>query len=372
MSACSPACSPRSSATWRSRCCAAPAAPPRAPTPDEASPATDEPDTPTTPTRTLARSTPTPARSGSARPALHGLPLAATASVGAGVASALLGIGGGLVKVPVMHLVLGVPLLISTATSNLRSGSPHRRARSSTCSAAASTPTPPARRRSASSSAPASCRGSGTASTCPTAAVCSSPCSSTRRSRWPAGPWPSDGLGGVPHRAAPPPASRSRWRTSCSLGRTPRSRSSRSERSCCSPVAALRPRADRPSTSRRCRRTACASARRLPVARDPRRARDAGAPRAGAPCSIRAPRGTADGDRVGSRSGRHRGRRHRRRHVTLRDRMDLLILLASFVIILAGAELFTNGIEWFGRNSGSPRAPSDPCSRPSARRSPRR
>jgi cation:H+ antiporter len=29
--------------------------------------------------------------------------------------------------------------------------------------------------------------------------------------------------------------------------------------------------------------------------------------------------------------------------------MDLLILLGSFVIILAGAELFTNGIEWFGR-----------------------
>src|ERR1044071_6199978 len=29
--------------------------------------------------------------------------------------------------------------------------------------------------------------------------------------------------------------------------------------------------------------------------------------------------------------------------------MDLLILLASFVIILIGAELFTNGIEWFGR-----------------------
>jgi cation:H+ antiporter len=32
--------------------------------------------------------------------------------------------------------------------------------------------------------------------------------------------------------------------------------------------------------------------------------------------------------------------------------MDLLILLASFVIILAGAELFTNGIEWFGRKLG--------------------
>jgi cation:H+ antiporter len=29
--------------------------------------------------------------------------------------------------------------------------------------------------------------------------------------------------------------------------------------------------------------------------------------------------------------------------------MDLLILLISFAIILAGAELFTNGIEWFGR-----------------------
>ncbi|MCI0585163.1 MAG: sodium:calcium antiporter, partial [Chloroflexi bacterium] len=32
--------------------------------------------------------------------------------------------------------------------------------------------------------------------------------------------------------------------------------------------------------------------------------------------------------------------------------MDLLILLGSFVVILAGAELFTNGIEWFGRKLG--------------------
>jgi cation:H+ antiporter len=32
--------------------------------------------------------------------------------------------------------------------------------------------------------------------------------------------------------------------------------------------------------------------------------------------------------------------------------MDLIILVASFVIILAGAELFTNGIEWFGRKLG--------------------
>ncbi len=29
--------------------------------------------------------------------------------------------------------------------------------------------------------------------------------------------------------------------------------------------------------------------------------------------------------------------------------MDILILLLAFVVILAGAELFTNGIEWFGR-----------------------
>src|SRR3954453_8131464 len=29
--------------------------------------------------------------------------------------------------------------------------------------------------------------------------------------------------------------------------------------------------------------------------------------------------------------------------------MDVLILIAAFVIILLGAELFTNGIEWFGK-----------------------
>jgi uncharacterized membrane protein YfcA len=50
------------------------------------------------------------------------LPAAAAASVGAGVASALLGIGGGIIKVPLMHVTLGVPLRISTATSNLMVG----------------------------------------------------------------------------------------------------------------------------------------------------------------------------------------------------------------------------------------------------------
>jgi uncharacterized membrane protein YfcA len=43
-------------------------------------------------------------------------------SVGAGVISALLGIGGGLIKVPLMHLLMGVPLRVSTATSNLMIG----------------------------------------------------------------------------------------------------------------------------------------------------------------------------------------------------------------------------------------------------------
>jgi uncharacterized membrane protein YfcA len=71
---------------------------------------------------------PSPAPEPLARPAADmgyradRLPLAAAGSVGAGVASALLGIGGGLIKVPLMHLVLGVPLRIATATSNLMIG----------------------------------------------------------------------------------------------------------------------------------------------------------------------------------------------------------------------------------------------------------
>jgi uncharacterized membrane protein YfcA len=43
-------------------------------------------------------------------------------STGAGVASALLGIGGGIIKVPLMHLSMGVPLRVATATSNLMIG----------------------------------------------------------------------------------------------------------------------------------------------------------------------------------------------------------------------------------------------------------
>jgi uncharacterized membrane protein YfcA len=43
-------------------------------------------------------------------------------STGAGVVSALLGIGGGIIKVPLMHLAMGVPLRVATATSNLMIG----------------------------------------------------------------------------------------------------------------------------------------------------------------------------------------------------------------------------------------------------------
>jgi len=43
-------------------------------------------------------------------------------SLGAGLSSALLGIGGGLIKVPTMHVIMGVPLRVATATSNLMIG----------------------------------------------------------------------------------------------------------------------------------------------------------------------------------------------------------------------------------------------------------
>ena len=43
-------------------------------------------------------------------------------STGAGIVSALLGVGGGIIKVPLMHLAMGVPLRVATATSNLMIG----------------------------------------------------------------------------------------------------------------------------------------------------------------------------------------------------------------------------------------------------------
>lgn len=50
------------------------------------------------------------------------LGVGAGGSLGAGIVSALLGVGGGIVKVPLMNLVMGVPLKVATATSNLMIG----------------------------------------------------------------------------------------------------------------------------------------------------------------------------------------------------------------------------------------------------------
>jgi uncharacterized membrane protein YfcA len=61
------------------------------------------------------------AMSGAAYRVHHPIP-GAIGGVGGGVMSALLGIGGGLVMVPVMHVVMGVPLRVATATSNFMIG----------------------------------------------------------------------------------------------------------------------------------------------------------------------------------------------------------------------------------------------------------
>jgi len=46
------------------------------------------------------------------------LPAALAGSAAAGVVSALLGVGGGIVKVPLLRLVMGVPMHVAAATSN--------------------------------------------------------------------------------------------------------------------------------------------------------------------------------------------------------------------------------------------------------------
>ena len=53
---------------------------------------------------------------------VRNLPLGMVGSTVAGVISALFGIGGGIVKVPVMHVAMGVPLRVATATSNMMIG----------------------------------------------------------------------------------------------------------------------------------------------------------------------------------------------------------------------------------------------------------
>ena len=50
------------------------------------------------------------------------LPAALGGSVGAGVLSSLLGVGGGIIKVPLLRLVMGAPMHIAAATSNYMIG----------------------------------------------------------------------------------------------------------------------------------------------------------------------------------------------------------------------------------------------------------
>lgn len=78
--------------------------------------AADDPVGPTTPGRAFADRLSGPGYR------VRRLGVGVVGSVGAGVASALLGIGGGLIKVPLMHVVMGVPLRVATATSNLMIG----------------------------------------------------------------------------------------------------------------------------------------------------------------------------------------------------------------------------------------------------------
>lgn len=53
---------------------------------------------------------------------VRNLGLGVLGSLVAGVVSALFGVGGGIVKVPVMNLIMGVPIRVATATSNLMIG----------------------------------------------------------------------------------------------------------------------------------------------------------------------------------------------------------------------------------------------------------
>ena len=70
-----------------------------------------------------ARESPAVAVAGEAsRYEVRNLRLGVVGATGAGVVSALLGVGGGIIKVPLMHLGMGVPLRVSTATSNLMVG----------------------------------------------------------------------------------------------------------------------------------------------------------------------------------------------------------------------------------------------------------
>jgi uncharacterized membrane protein YfcA len=59
---------------------------------------------------------------GGADYAVRRFPFGIVGSLFAGLVSALLGVGGGIVKVPLMNLAMGVPMRVATATSNLMIG----------------------------------------------------------------------------------------------------------------------------------------------------------------------------------------------------------------------------------------------------------
>jgi len=63
-----------------------------------------------------------PAKGRTIHYSVRNLPTAVSTSLGAGLMSALLGVGGGILKVPVLHLFCGVPMKAATATSNFMIG----------------------------------------------------------------------------------------------------------------------------------------------------------------------------------------------------------------------------------------------------------
>ena len=71
--------------------------------------------------RRALRPDPTEGQSGEVADAapLRNVPLGAAGGVFGGVVSALLGVGGGVIMVPVIHLGMGVPLRVATATSTV-------------------------------------------------------------------------------------------------------------------------------------------------------------------------------------------------------------------------------------------------------------
>jgi uncharacterized protein len=53
---------------------------------------------------------------------VKGVPVGMIGAGGAGIMSGLLGVGGGIIKVPIMHRVMGIPMKVAIATSNFMIG----------------------------------------------------------------------------------------------------------------------------------------------------------------------------------------------------------------------------------------------------------